>query len=71
MRRALLAVLIAAGGKVRKVKLVSNTGNAADVSIAFRAIDQLRAPPIPPEVLAELDQDHLDAEESFTIFANP
>lgn len=61
----------AVGGKVRKVKLVRNTGNAADAVVVLRAIDGLRAPPIPPQVLAELHQDYLHAEESFAVLANP
>ena len=60
----------AAGGKVRNVKVVSNTGGRMDLLIALRAIDQLRAPPIPPEVLAELRQDYVDAEESFAVVEN-
>jgi hypothetical protein len=42
-----------------------------DRLIALRAIDQLRAPPIPPQVLAELRQDYIEVEESFTVFPNP
>jgi hypothetical protein len=36
--------------------------------IALRAIGQLRAPPIPPHALAELHQDYIEFEESFTVF---
>lgn len=60
-----------AGGKVRNVKVVSNTGGRMNLLIALRAIDQLRAPPVPAVVLSELRADHIVAEESFTIFANP
>ena len=49
----------AVGGKVRKVKLVGTPAT------------RLRAPPIPPQVLAELHQDYLHAEESFAVLANP
>jgi hypothetical protein len=58
----------AAGGKVRNVKVISNTGGRMDPLIALRAIEQLRAPPIPPQVLAELHQDYIEVEESFTVF---
>ena len=63
--------IAAAGGKPRHLKVVSNTGSVTDASIALRAIAQLRAPPIPPHVLAELHQDYIEFEESFTIFPNP
>jgi hypothetical protein len=60
----------AAGGKVENVQVTSITGGRMDTLIALRAIDQLRAPPIPAQVLAELRSDHMQLEESFTIFAN-
>jgi hypothetical protein len=61
----------AAGGKVRHVKVISNTGGRMDELIVRRAIDQLRAPPVPPEILAH--HDHVFCEETFTLFdkANP
>jgi len=58
----------AEGGPVRHVKVTSNTGNLMDAKIALRAIAQLRAPPMPPELLKELDHDSLQVEESFTVF---
>ena len=58
----------AVGGKPHRVQLISNTGNEKDAIIAFRAIDQLRAPPIPSAVLAEVRKDYVVFEESFTIF---
>ncbi|HEX4667206.1 MAG TPA: hypothetical protein VH207_11450 [Chthoniobacterales bacterium] len=61
----------AAGGKMRNVRVISNTGGRMDRLIALRALDQLRAPPIPPQVLAELRQDYIEVEESFTVFPNP
>jgi hypothetical protein len=39
-----------------------------DLLIARRAIDELRAPPIPPDLLRELNHDILVMEESFTVF---
>jgi hypothetical protein len=60
----------AAGGKVRNVKVTSNTGGRFDALVALRAIDEFRASPIPPDVLAEVHQDYILVEESFTIFAN-
>ncbi|MGH8091862.1 MAG: hypothetical protein ACREIF_00100, partial [Chthoniobacterales bacterium] len=61
----------AAGGRARNVKVTSNTGGRFDEMIALKAIEQLRAPPVPPEILAQLRQDHFVFDESFTIFANP
>lgn len=57
----------AAGGKPRHVKVVSNTGSVISASIALRAIDQLRASPIPPQALAELHQDYIEFQESFAV----
>lgn len=51
------------------LRVTSSTGNRMDELIARRAIDQLRAPPIPSTLLAELHQDHVNAEESLTVFA--
>ncbi len=61
----------AAGGRVRNLRVTSNTGGRMDELIARRAIDQLRAPAVPPEILVQLHQDYIVLEESFTIFANP
>jgi hypothetical protein len=60
----------AAGGQVRNVRVTSTTGNRIDELIARRAIDQLRAPPIPAAILAQLHHDFLVFEETFTIFDN-
>ena len=60
----------AEGGSARKFRVVSNTGNKIDELTAWIAVRQLKAPPIPPAVLRQLGQDHLEFEESFTIFYN-
>lgn|GEM_PF-6081248 len=59
----------AVGGRVRNLRVISNTGGRMDEQIALRAIDQLRAPPVPSKVLAELHSDHAELEEPFRIFA--
>jgi hypothetical protein len=59
----------AAGGRVRNLKIISNTGGWMDERIVRSAIEKLRALPIPPKVFQRLHQDHLVLEESFTIFA--
>lgn len=56
----------AAGGPVRNLRIESNTGGRMDELVARRAIDQLRALPVPVAVLA--DRDHIVLEESFTVF---
>jgi hypothetical protein len=61
----------AAGGKVRNLRVVSNTGGRMDELIARRAINQLRAPPIPQAVLSEIQEDYLLAEESFAVVQKP
>jgi hypothetical protein len=63
--------IAAAGGKVRNLRVVSNTGGRMDEWIARRAINQLRAPPIPQAVLSEIQEDYLLAEESFTVVQKP
>jgi hypothetical protein len=60
----------AAGGRVRNLRITSNTAGRMDELIARRAIGQLRAPPVPSEILAQLHQDYFVLEESFTIFGN-
>jgi hypothetical protein len=58
----------AAGGRIRNLKIISNTSGWMSERIARIAIDKLRAPPIPPSLLLQLRQDHIVFEESFTIF---
>jgi hypothetical protein len=58
----------AGGGQVRNLRVTSNTGGRMAELIARRAIDQLRAPPVPPEILAQLQQDYMVFENSFTLF---
>lgn len=61
----------AAGGQVTNLKVVSNTGGALDESFAVTAVNRLRAPPIPLSLLQSKHEDHLNFEESFTVFADP
>ena len=63
--------VLAAGGKVRELRIVSNTGSPGDAMVALQAIAQLRPPAVPPPLLAETGRDHIDFDESFTIYANP
>jgi hypothetical protein len=58
----------ASGGKVRNLRVTSNTGGQMDELIARRAIEQLRVPPVPPEILAQSHQDYMALEESFTLY---
>jgi hypothetical protein len=58
----------AAGGQARNLRVSSNTGGRIDELIARRAIDQVRAPAVPAEILAQLHQDYMVFEESFTVF---
>jgi hypothetical protein len=57
----------AAGGEVRNLRIASNTGGRMDEIVARRAIEQLRAPPIPLEILAQSHRDSIAFEESFTV----
>jgi hypothetical protein len=58
----------AGGGQVRNLRVTSNTGGRMAELIARRAIDQLRAPPVPSEILAQLQQDYMVFENSFSIY---
>ncbi len=58
----------AKGGRVRKVQIISSTGNVIDEQMVRTALEQLRAPPIPPALLKNLQHDYFVFEESFTIF---
>jgi hypothetical protein len=60
----------ACGGRVRNLRVTSNTGGRMGELVARAAIDQLRAPPVPPEILAKLHQNYMLMEESFTVFPN-
>src|SRR4051794_35219234 len=57
-----------AGGKAQNLRVTSNTGGGMDVRIGRIAIGQLRAPPVPPEIAAQLSEGHFFVEESFTIY---
>ena len=55
-------------GHVEKIKTLENTSNDAGLSLARRAIDEVRIPPIPPVVLKELPNHRFVDEASFKIF---
>lgn len=57
----------AAGGRIRNLKIISNTGGQMNERIVQSAIDKLRAPPVPSQILHRLHQDYFVFEESFTI----
>lgn len=61
----------ATGGRVQNIKVISNTGGSVDEMVARLAVDRLRVPALPAELLQALGKDHLACEESFTIFQNP
>ncbi len=58
----------AAGGRVRNLRVVSNTGGWMNELIARRSILEFRAPPAPPAVREELKGESFSMEESFTVF---
>jgi len=61
----------AGGGKPQDVRVMSRLDNRVAQLIAQQAIEQLRLPPIPAAVLTEIHSDHLNLEESFTVFPAP
>jgi hypothetical protein len=61
-------VIPAAGGQPREIKMAPTTANTVDQAIAIAAVRQLRAPAVPEAILRSAHKDHLDFDESFTIY---
>ena len=57
-----------AAGRVHDLKVTSNTGGRMDELVARGACLQLRAPPVPPEIAAQMPDGYFHMEESFSVF---
>lgn len=57
-------------GKVRDVRVLSNTSNESFASLSVSAIIEAEIPPIPPEVAKILDNSRIEIDYSFTILSN-
>jgi len=57
-----------AGGQPHNLRVTSNTGGRMDELVVRMACEQLRAPPVPPEIAAQLPGGYFWLEESFTIY---
>jgi hypothetical protein len=60
-----------AGGRARNLRVTSNTGGQMAELVARSAILQLRAPPVPPEIAAQLPDGYFFFEETFTVAYPP
>jgi hypothetical protein len=60
-----------AGGKPQHVEVIPHYRGKWNAWVAQQDIDELRAPPIPKQVLHEIKSDTLKFEESFTVFPAP
>ena len=57
-------------GKVKGIKVLSNTSNESFASVSISSIAEAEIPPIPPEVAKLLDNGRLEIDYSFTILSN-
>lgn len=57
-------------GKVRNVKVISNTSNESFASVSINAIMEAEIPPIPQEVAKLLENGRIEIDYSFTILSN-
>lgn len=62
--------LVAADGKARNVRVLSNSSNESFASVSINAILEAEIPPIPEEVAKLLDKGRLEVDYSFTILGN-
>jgi hypothetical protein len=56
------------GGRIRQLKIVSNTANAIVKMTVLHAIRGLRVPPVPPAILKNLPDHLITFEYSFTVY---
>ena len=64
-----LTFRITSKGRVKNLKIRSNTSNEASANICINAIVGAKLPPIPKNVVPELAHDWLELDIPFTIFA--
>lgn len=62
--------VVSAGGKVGRVKVLSNTSNESFASVSVNSIIEAEIPPIPEDVAKLLDNGQLEIDYSFTILSN-
>ena len=57
-------------GKVKNLKVLSNTSNESFASVSTSAIIEAEIPPIPPDVASLLENNRIEIDYSFTILSN-
>ena len=57
-------------GRVKNLKVVSNSSNEAFANVCLQSIIEIQAPPIPEDVAATLPPEGLDEQITFTMFPN-
>ena len=62
--------IVQADGKVRNVRVTSNSSNESFASVSVNSIIEAEIPPIPEEVAKLLDNGRLEIDYSFTILSN-
>lgn len=62
--------LVAADGKARNVRVLSNSSNESFASVSINAILEAEIPPFPEEVAKLLDKGRLEVDYSFSILGN-
>ena len=64
-----VSFLVLADGKVKNIKIISNTANQVVANTSIDAIVGAKLPAIPQEILKQIKQDWIDFEIPFTVFA--
>lgn len=59
--------VVRADGSVEGVRVLKNSSNESLASVSVRAVIEAEIPPIPPEVVQELEDGRLEVDYSFTI----
>ncbi|MFN2507338.1 MAG: hypothetical protein ABR589_01025 [Chthoniobacterales bacterium] len=67
---AYLEAEVDSAGKIRNLRVRSNSANEAFVNICLQSFQEAKIPPIPPDLVATLPEGRLPVEFSFTYFAN-
>ena len=57
-------------GRVKNLKILQNTSNETFANVCLQSVMDIQLPPIPEDVANTLPPEGLDAEMSFTMFAN-
>jgi len=57
-------------GRVKNLKIVENTSNESFANVCLQSVLEMQLPPIPEDLANSLPSEGLDAEMSFTMYAN-